>query len=134
MIGVATDDWDVAEGTALEVKLSALLIERKLSEFATRLEEARVSGKIAFEGRSAPRAYQEALLVAEKIGASTPTKLDAGIDSAKRDAFAKVDFTLFRDISESGRDALRERNDGSYWYYYYDPTTNAARLSVGKGL
>lgn len=134
LIGVATDDWDVAEGAALEVKLSALLIERKLSEFATRLEEARVSGKIAFEGRSAPCAYQEALLVAEKIGASTPTKLDAGIDSAKRDAFAKVDFTLFRDISKSGRDALRERNDGSYWYYYYDPTTNAARLSVGEGL
>ncbi|MGN0910091.1 MAG: DUF6057 family protein [Thermoguttaceae bacterium] len=134
LIGVATDDWDVAEGPALDAKLSALLIERKLSEFATRLEEARAAGKIAFEGRSAPRAYQEALLVAEKIGAAVPGKLDAGIDSAKREAFAKVDLTLFRDISATGRDALRERNDGSYWYYYYDPTTNAARRVVGKGL
>lgn len=134
LIGVAADDWDVAEGSALDVKLSALLIDRDLSEFAARLEEARSAGKIALEGRSAPRAYQEALLVAEKIGAAVPGKLDAGIDSAKRDAFAKVDFSLFRDMSDAGRDALRARNDGSYWYYYYDPTTNAARRVVGKGL
>lgn len=134
LIGVATDDWDVAEGRAVDVKLSTLLIDRDLSEFAARLEEARVAGKIALEGRSAPRAYQEALLVAEEIGATVPATLDAAIDSAKREEFAKVDFTLFRDISPAGRDALRERNDGSYWYYYYDPTTNAARRSVRKGL
>lgn len=133
LIGVATDDWDVAEGIALEVKLAALLIDRDLSEFATRLEEARVAGKIEIEGRSLPRAYQEALLVAEKIGAKVPAKLDAGIDAAKRDAFAKVDLTLFRDMSDAGRAALKERNDGSYWYYYYDPTTNAARHAARKG-
>ncbi len=101
-------------GVAADYYLCALLLDKRLDEFAA--EVRRCYGQTIREGRELPAAYSEAMALYSHLHpAAVPPRTGAVVEANWRDYSEMGDKISERDVRAN---TLRRYYGGTYWWYY----------------